>query len=113
MRNFTICVSALVKRYPGGLCDQHAPSCQLVRAAMTSIFEDGDFNLPKPKNLARNIQRARQKVRPADPTDLEFVVIIYFLSFRITRVEYLIHFLSITNRSPLCKFVLIYLVDTL
>ena len=36
--------------------------------------EPTDFNLPKQANLERMANRVRQKLRPAEPTDLSFEV---------------------------------------
>lgn len=54
--------------------DVHAPSGRLVEDKMTGAFERRDFNLPKPANLVRLTNRARQSVRPKEPESLDFEV---------------------------------------
>jgi len=48
----------------------------IVEEKMEQHISDDDFNLPKPANLIRAINRLRQKTRPAEPTDLMFEVFI-------------------------------------
>jgi len=56
------------------------PALQIVEA--TILDRVGDFpiaGLPKPTNLARRANRARQKRRPKDPKDLDFEICHQFL----------------------------------
>ncbi|WAR20052.1 hypothetical protein MAR_001890 [Mya arenaria] len=46
----------------------------LTRDVSESVFKDGEFNIPCPSNLMRRVNRSRQKVRPKDPTSLDFEV---------------------------------------
>ena len=46
----------------------------IVEDAFTEMIQPTDFNLPKQANLERMANRVRQKLRPAEPTDLSFEV---------------------------------------
>ncbi|WAQ93447.1 hypothetical protein MAR_005918, partial [Mya arenaria] len=56
------------------LRDVHAPAGSIVEGNMVGVFKDGEFNIPRPSNLLRRVNRSRQKVRPKDPTSLDFEV---------------------------------------
>ena len=56
------------------LRDVHAPAGRAVEKMMTETFVPGDFNLPKPKTLIRQMNKARQNVRPLEPTSVNFEV---------------------------------------
>ena len=47
---------------------------------MLEHMEDGELcpALPKPINLAKRGNRARQKLRPSEPTDLQFTLDMMF-----------------------------------
>ena len=54
----------------------------IVEDVMRDNVGDDDFNLPKQSNPTRTANRLRQKLRPAKPQDLSFVVMNYnFKSF--------------------------------
>ena len=48
----------------------------IVEEKMQDQVSDDDFNLPYPANLTRATNRLRQKLRPAEPRDLDFEVFI-------------------------------------
>ena len=51
-------------------------AAQIVEEVMLDHMEDGELcqALPKPVNLAKRANRARQKLRPTEPTDLQFTL---------------------------------------
>ncbi|XP_052820018.1 uncharacterized protein LOC128245833 [Mya arenaria] len=67
---FSYCVKVRQK----ALRDVHAPAGSIVEGNMVGVFKDGEFNIPRPSNLLRRVNRSRQKVRPKDPTSLDFEV---------------------------------------
>ena len=48
----------------------------IVQDAMDEVIADNDFNLPNPTYVERSVNRFRQTLRPAEPTDLSFDVFI-------------------------------------
>ena len=48
----------------------------IVQDAMNEVIADNDFNLPNPTYVERSVNRFRQTLRPAEPTDLSFEVFI-------------------------------------
>ena len=48
----------------------------IVQEAIDEVIVDKDFNLPNPTYVERSVNRFRQTLRPAEPTDLSFEVFI-------------------------------------
>ncbi len=60
--------------------DVFRPASQIVEAVVLDRIGDHPLaGLPNPTNLARRANRARQKQRPKDPTDLDFDICQHFL----------------------------------
>lgn len=57
-----------------GLTDVYKSAGNIVEQHMRSHLQPGDFNLPKPDNLARAVNRHRQNQRPPEPNDLHFEI---------------------------------------
>lgn len=54
------------------ILDVHAPAGRVVDDKMVAKFDRNDFNLPPPSTLVRQMNRALQKIRPQEPTTLDF-----------------------------------------
>ncbi|WAR06144.1 LOW QUALITY PROTEIN: hypothetical protein MAR_021513 [Mya arenaria] len=52
--------------------DIHAPAGRVFDDKMVETFGRDDFNLPHPRTLVRQLNRAREKLRPQEPTSLDF-----------------------------------------
>ncbi|KAK3109058.1 hypothetical protein FSP39_022038 [Pinctada imbricata] len=57
-----------------GSSDPYQSASRIVEDEMRKTVTPTDFNLPKPANLVRAVNRLRQKMRPSEPSDLTFEI---------------------------------------